>query len=259
MAREENCPKEKDPELGKYYMELGYHPVAVREYLMTILNSNFEEWRIANPDSNIDEFEFTLEKMSNSGALFDLDKLNDISKNTLANIPAPEIFDFLIKWAKSYRRHIVDLLLEHQPAVEKLLDVGRDDPRQPRKDLIYCAQIFDFISYYFDEYFQIVDPYPENIDETEVKKILQGYLATYDHRDDQSQWFDKIRVIATENGYAAKPKDYKKNPDQYKGHVGDVSTVIRIALVGRSSSPDIWALQQIMGEEKVRKRIETCL
>ncbi|MCR6544142.1 glutamate--tRNA ligase [Dehalobacterium formicoaceticum] len=250
--------KRKDPELGlEYYMKLGYHPAAVREYLMTILNSNFEEWRIENPDSDIDEFHFTLNKMSNSGALFDLGKLNDISKNVLVNIYAQEIFDFLVKWGQAYRREIVDLLLEHQAAVLQLLDVGRDDPVKPRKDLIYCEQIFDFISYFFDEYFQIVDPYPENIDEEEVKKILKAYLSTYDHSDEQSQWFDKIRTIATENGYAAKPKDFKKHPDQYKGHVGDVSTVIRIAIVGRTSSPDVWALQQIMGADKVQQRIKS--
>ena len=137
----------------------------------------------------------------------------------------------------------------------KLLDVGRDS-NKPRKDLIYCEQIFDFISYYFDDYFKIVDKYPENVDEQEAKKLLKAYLETYDHSDDQSQWFEKIREIATQNGYAAKPKDYKKNPEMYKGHVGDVSTVIRIAVMGRSTSPDIWELQQIMGEEKVRNRIQ---
>ncbi len=124
---------------------------------------------------------------------------------------------------------------------------------------MYCEQILDFISYYFDEYFNIVDGYPENINDEEAKKLLQAYLKTYDHSDDQSQWFEKIRVIASENGYAAKPKDFKKNPDMYKGHVGDVSTVIRIAIIGRASSPDVWELQQIMGEEKVRRRIENLI
>jgi len=251
--------KRKDPELGlEYYMNLGYHPAAVSEYLLTILNSNFEEWRIENPDSNTDDFQFTLSKMSNSGALFDLDKLNDISKNVLLKIPVAEIFDFLLAWAKDYKKEIVALLIEHKDAVLKLLSLGRDSA-QPRKDLIYCEQIFEFISYFFDEYFKVADPYPENIEDTEAKKLLQAYLATYDHSDDQSQWFDKIRIISTENGYASKPKDFKKNPEMYKGHVGDVSTVIRIAIVGRSSSPDVWELQQIMGEEKVRARIQSLL
>lgn len=248
--------KRKDPELGlEYYMKLGYHPATVREYLMTILNSNFEEWRIANPDADIFDFQFTLEKMSNSGALFDLNKLNDISKNVMVKIPVEEIYDFLLKWAKQYKQEVVTLLTEQKDAVIKLLGVGRDSDK-PRKDLIYCEQIFEFISYFFDEYFKIEDKYPENISDEEAKKILKAYLETYNHTDDQTQWFEKVKEIATANGYAAKPKDYKKNPEMYKGHVGDVSTVIRIALVGRSNSPDLWEIQQIMGESKVRERIQ---
>ncbi len=248
--------KRKDPELGLgFYMDLGYHPAAVREYLLTILNSNYEEWRIQNPDSPTDDFKFTLEKMSNSGALFDLDKLNNISKDVLLKISVQEIYEFLIKWAKEHKPEIFEILENNKKSVIKLLSVGRSGDK-PRKDLMYCQQIFEFINYFFDDYFEIVDSYPENIDDEEVKKLLKLYLETYNHSDDQSQWFEKIRAIAAENGYAAKPKDYKKNPDMYKGHVGDVSSVIRIALIGRASSPDIWELQQIMGEEKVRGRIE---
>ena len=251
--------KRKDPELGLgYYMDLGYHPAAVREYLLTILNSNYEEWRIENPDSIIDNFEFTVEKMSNSGALFDLDKLNNISKDVLLKFSAEEIYDFMFDWAKGHKTEIVNVLSENKDEVIKLLNVGRTGDK-PRKDLMYCQQIFDFISYFFKEYFAVADSYPENINDYEAKKLLKAYLDTYDHLDDQSQWFDKIRVIAQENGYAAKPKDYKKNPDMYKGHVGDVSSVIRIAVVGRSSSPDIWELQQIMGEAKVRGRVEKAI
>lgn len=251
--------KRKDPEMGLgYYMELGYFPSAVREYLLTILNSNFEEWRIANPNSSTDDFKFTLNKMSNSGALFDLNKLNDISKDVLVKIPVEEIYSFLLDWAKKYKIEIVNNLIQDKDSVLKLLSVGRDSAK-PRKDLIYCEQIFEFISYFFDEYFEIVDPYPQNINEEEAKKLLKAYIETYNHSDDQSQWFDKIRVISEQNGYAAKPKDYKKNPDMYKGHVGDVSTVIRIAIVGRASSPDVWELQQVLGENKIRERINNFL
>jgi glutamyl-tRNA synthetase len=251
--------KRKDPELGLgFYMDLGYHPAAVREYLLTILNSNYEEWRIQNPDSPTEEFEFTLEKMSNSGALFDLDKLNNISKDVLLKIPAEEIYEFLLNWAREHKIEILSILENNKESVVKMLSVGRSGDK-PRKDLMYCQQIFEFINYYFDEYFEVVDRYPENINDEEAKKLLKAYLETYDQSDDQSQWFEKIRVISQENGYAAKPKDYKKNPDMYKGHVGDVSSVIRIAIVGRASSPDVWELQQIMGEEKVRRRIEMAI
>ena len=247
--------KRKDPELGlEYYMKLGYHPAAVREYLLTIQNSNFEEWRIENPQAGIDDFEFSLNKMSKSGALFDLDKLNDISKNVLAGIPADEIFDFLLNWSREYKKEIESLLIDNRDSVIKLLSVGRNSAKV-RKDLIYCEQIFEFISYFFDDYFEVVDSYPANIDDIEAGKLLKAYLETYNHGDNQEQWFSKIREITAMNGYAEKPKDFKKNPEMYKGHVGDVSTVIRIAIVGRETSPDIWEIQQIMGEEKVRNRI----
>ena len=251
--------KRKDPELGlNYYKSLGYHPEAVREYLMTILNSNFEEWRIANPEADIAEFNFSLNKMSNSGALFDLNKLNDISKDVLIKIHVEEIYAFLLQWATEYKTEVVHLLINYKEEVQKLLSVGRED-KNPRKDLIYCEQIFEFIHYFFDEFYTMEDSYPENIDETEAKTLLKDYLESYKHDDDQSEWFNKIREIAISHGYAAKPKDFKKNPELYKGHVGDVSTVVRLAIVGRTTSPDVWSLQQIMGEDKVKKRIRNVI
>lgn len=248
--------KRKDPELSlDYYRSEGYHPKAVREYLLTILNSNYEEWRMENPDAPQEDFEFTVEKMSNSGTLFDLDKLNDISKDVLVKIPAEELCEFLIGWAKAYRPELSDLFIGHEAYLMKILDLGRQGEK-PRKDFVYARQMFEFISYFYDDYFKTEDAYPENVSDEDAKTILSAYLESYDHSDDQAQWFDKIREIAAANGYAAKPKDYKKNPDLYKGHVGDVSTVIRIALMGRAMSPDIWEIQQILGEEKTRERIK---
>ena len=246
--------KRKDPELSlDYYRNQGYHPAAVREYLLTILNSNFEEWRMDNPDAPIDEFQFTTEKMSNSGALFDLNKLNDISKDVLLRIPASQLYDFLKAWAEEFKPEILHIF-EDRAYLEKILDLGRND-KKPRKDLIYAQQIIEFISYFFDDLFQIEDEMPAEVPAEDVPAILNAYLAGYDHSDDQSQWFDKIRNIATELGYAAKPKDYKKHPEEYKGHLGHVSTVIRIALMGRGQSPDVWEIQQILGEERTRARI----
>ena len=251
--------KRKDPELSlDYYRNEGYHPAAVREYLLTILNSNFEEWRIANPDAPIEEFEFTVEKMSNSGALFDLNKLNDICKDVLLKIPAAELCTFMKDWAREFKPEILPLFEGNEAYIEKILDLGRDGAK-PRKDLIYAKQIFDFISYFFDDYFKIEDAYPENCSPEDVKAILTKYVETYDHNDDQSAWFDKIRELGTELGYAAKPKDYKKNPDQFKGSVADVSTAIRIAVMGRSQSPDVWEIQQILGEERTRARLAAAI
>lgn len=248
--------KRKDPELSlDYYRQDGYFPKAVREYLMTILNSNFEEWRIENPDADIENFEFSAEKMSSSGALFDLVKLNDVCKDVLVKLPAEEIFEFMTEWTKKYKSELYSLFSENREYIIKILDIGRSGAK-PRKDLIYAAQIFEFIKYFFDEYFTVEDDLPENVPQSDVKPILEGYLASYNHGDDSSEWFDKIRTLATDLGYAAKPKDFKKNPELYKGHVGDVSTVIRLAVTGRAQSPDIWEIQQILGEERTLSRIK---
>lgn len=266
--------KRKDPELSlDYYRNEGYHPQAVKEYLLTILNSNFEEWRMEHEDASIDEFRFTTEKMSSGGALFDLDKLNDVSKDVLLRIPAAELAQFMLAWAKEFRPELVPLFDDADDAkagaasdgagcgqayLTKILDLGRD-AKKPRKDLVYAKQIFDFISYFYDDYFKIEEPIPEEVSDEDAREILQRYLDSYDHSDDQSQWFDKIRAIAVDLGYAAKPKDFKKHPEDYKGHVGHVSTVIRLAVMGRTQSPDVWEIQQILGEARTRARISALL
>ncbi len=269
--------KRKDPELSlEYYKEQGYHPHAVREYLLTILNSNFEEWRIENPLAPIDEFGFTTEKMSSSGTLFDLDKLNDVSKEVLGRISAEDLAEFLLDWAKVYEPEFYVILRTMRGMVKDditnedritaaktylahALNIGRNGDK-PRKDLIFGKQMMEFVCYFYDAYFDPTkrDPYPENtIDDVNV--ILNEYLNSYDFNDDQGAWFDKIRLLSINNGYAAKPKDFKKNPELYKGHVGDVSTVIRIAIMGKTQSPDLWEIQQILGDEKVRERISSCI
>lgn len=247
--------KRKDPELSlSFYRDMGYHPEAVREYLLTILNSNYEEWRRDNPDLDSDKFKFTTSKMNTSGALFDLNKLNDVSKDTLLRIPASELAIWLRSWSNDFAPEY-SYLFDDIEYLEKILDIGRND-KKPRKDLAYARQIIDFISYFWDNSFKIEDEFPlEIVKNDDVNNILRLYLDTYDHNDDNSTWFDKIRNIATDLGYAGKPKDYKKNPDDFKGHVGHVSTVIRIAIMGRSNSPDIWTIQQILGEDKVKNRL----
>jgi glutamyl-tRNA synthetase len=275
--------KRKDPESSlDYYRREGYHPEAVREYLFTVINSNYEEWRLENPDSPYTDFTFTTEKMSRSGTLFDMDKLRDVSKEVLLRIPAEKLAEFLIDWAKYAEKgntkspgdakspegvgptvlppqglstqSDAELLSRDKKYLEKIIDIGRNGEK-PRKDLAYGAQILDFIGYFFDEKFKISEPWPENVPSDDIPALLNGYLATYKHADDQSEWFGKIRALAEANGYAAKPKDFKKEPDRYKGHVGDVSTVVRLAIMGRRNSPDLWEIQQILGEERVRRRV----
>lgn len=248
--------KRKDPELSlDYYRNQGYHPAAVREYLLTILNSNFEEWRMANPDADINEFEFTTDKMSTSGALFDLNKLNDISKDVLLKISAGDLFDFLKAWAAEFKPEIMHMFAD-RAYLEKILDIGRKETK-PRKDHIYAQQMVENISYFFDDMFKLEDSFPAEVEAAgDTEAILTEYLKTYNHGDDQETWFNKIRAIAEKLGYAVKPKDYKKNPDLFKGHVGHVSTVIRVALMGRQQSPDVWEIQQILGEARTRERLQ---
>ena len=248
--------KRKDPELGlEYYRAEGYAPRAVWEYLLTVLNSNFEEWRAANPDAPIDDFKFTLEKMSNSGALFDIMKFEDVSREVLLRTPASEIYDEFAEWLREYDPEFCEIFTRDREYSEKILDVGRHAAR-PRKDLTSWKQARQFLSFYFPETFEIEDAYPERVSESDRKEIFRRYLDTFDMGDDSSEWFQKIRDITADLGYAVKPKDFKKNPDMYKGSVSDVSAAIRVALTGRTNSPDLWEICQIIGEDEMRARIE---
>lgn len=248
--------KRKDPEMAlSFYEEKGYFPQAVREYIMTLLNSDYEEWRLANPELPLEDFPVHLDKMATSGALFDMVKLEDVSKETLVRISEADIADFVIAWAQKYHQDIYDVLSPQRDDLVKLLAIGRDG-KKPRKDLVNAEQIVQFTKYFFDAWFTQEDPMLEQIPAEEAVAILKDYLATYDQADDNEAWFNKIRTITEDRGYAVRPKDFKKNPDLYKGHVGDVSTVIRLAITGRRNSPDVWSIQQILGEEKTVARVE---
>lgn len=248
--------KRKDPEMAlSFYEEKGFFPEAVREYIMILLNSDYEEWRLANPDTPLEDFPVHLDKMATSGALFDMVKLEDVSKETLVRLDEATIADFVIAWAEKYQPDVASVIAPQRDDLVKLLAIGRDG-KKPRKDLVNAEQIVAFTKYFFDAWFVQEDALPENIPAEEAVAILEDYLATYDHSDDNEVWFNKIRTITENRGYAVRPKDYKKNPDAYKGHVGDVSTVVRLAITGRRNSPDIWAIQQVLGEEKTIARVK---
>ncbi len=247
--------KRKDPELGlDYYRAKGYSPKAVWEYLLTVLNSNFEEWRLENPDAPIDDFKFTTEKMSSSGALFDIVKFEDISREVLLRTPASQIYDEFSQWLERYDPEFYKIFTRDRQYSESIIDVGRSGNR-PRKDLTNWEQARQFLSFYFPETFTVEDEYPERVSPEDKAEILKRYLETFDMNDDNSQWFQKIRDITGDLGYAVKPKDFKKNPDMYKGSVSDVSAVIRVAVTGRTNSPDLWEICHILGEEEMRRRI----
>lgn len=251
--------KRKDPELGlEYYRSEGYAPRAVWEYLMTVLNSNFEEWRLENPDAPIDDFKFSLDKMSNSGALFDIMKFEDVSREVLLRTPANKIYDEFSDWLKEYDPEFYKLFTRDRDYSEKIIDVGRNGNR-PRKDLTSWKQAREFFSFYFPETFKIEDEFPERVSEEDRNEILKQYLTSFDIKDDNSEWFQKIRDITESMGYAVKPKDFKKNPDMYKGSVSDVSGVIRTAITGRTNSPDLWEICQIIGEDEMTRRINLAI
>ncbi len=247
--------KRKDPELAlSYYQQEGYVPAAIWEYLLTVLNSNFEEWRLANPEADRLDFPFSLEKMSTSGALFDLLKLNDISKEVILRMPAPEVYEQLLQWAKSYDPAFAGLLEADAGYAQQIIDVGREGDR-PRKDLICWRQARDFLSFYYDETFAVEDALPENITVDLRREIICRYLETLDYGDTQEQWFAKIKTICQDMGFALQAKKYKKNPQDYPGSIVDLSNVIRLGLSGRLNSPDLWQISQILGEERCRRRL----
>lgn len=251
--------KRKDPEFSlDYYRTEGYLPEAVWEYLLTVLNSNFEEWRRENPDEDVHNFKFTTQKMSVSGALFDTDKLSDVSKNYIAKLDAETVFDALTAWAKECDEEYYRLLTKDEKFTLNMINIGRGGEK-PRKDIASWRQSKDFYSFFFDETFKMEDSFAENISEEDRRAILERYIAEYNHQDVKDDWFPKLRSMGEEMGFAPKPQLYKKNPEMYKGHVGDVSGVIRVALTGRMNAPDIWEIQQVLGEERTIARLKAAL
>lgn len=258
-GKKRKLSKRKDPELSlEYYMRDGYFPEAVTEYLMTLMNSNYEEWRMKNPDKSYKEFNFKTKHMSSSGALFDLNKLNDISKDVLIKMSEEDIMEFMMEWSSRFNKEAHTLLTKYHDDIIKLLSIGRGG-KKPRKDLMKCTQIMDFIGYYFDEDFKHVDSLPERVSKEDAKKIITQYLDMYNQEDTNEEWFEKVKEITDSNGFTSNNKEFKKNPEAYKGNVTDVSTAIRLAVVGRTQSPDLWSIQQIMGEERVKARINMFL
>lgn len=248
--------KRKDPELSlEYYRQEGYYQTAVWEFLLTILNSNFEEWRIANPDSSYLDFKFSLEKMSNSGALVDLDKLNNVSKEVIGRMKPEEVYEKWLEWCEEYNGQFAGLLKKYPDRAKNALNVGKSG-NNPRKDITSWKQACEFMSFYFDESFAIADEMPQEVDSETRRLFFEKYLAGYDHSDDQPTWFEKVKAITAELGFAVKPKDYKKAPEAYKGSIVHITNMLRIALTGRSNAPDIWEISHVLGEEIMRQRIK---
>ncbi len=252
--------KRLDPEaLMFYYVEKGYPAAAIIDAVMTIANSNFEEWRTGHPDAPFYEFEFSPKKMSSSGALFDLDKLDNISKNIISKMKASELYDELLGWAKKYDEEFAELLDANREYVTAVLNIEREQ-KKPRKDFAYYSEIKDKIWYMFDELWDKNDKVREFQtinDAVEVEALATKYLVEYyDESDDKDTWFAKIKDLSEALGYAREVKEYKENPEKYKGHVGDVSTALRIAITKESMTPDLYEIMRLLGKERMMKRIE---
>lgn len=247
--------KRKDPELSlEFYRQEGYFPRAVRVYMMTLLNSNFEEWYQKNPEKPLEEFPFSVKKMGKSGALFDLDKLNDISKNELSRLTAEETFDFLKAWADEYGSDEEKGYFKNREYLIKILElVMGTNGKKRRKDIMTARQAMEIVGYFFSKG-ERQDEY--RTDKQTKVRILNAFLDTYDYNDDAQVWFSKLKEVAASLGFAAEMRDYKANPEAYKGNVSDVAEVLRIAVIGRANTPDLWTVMQILGAEETKKRIQ---
>ena len=236
------------------YRVTGYAPESVIEYVMTLLNSNYEDWRRMNPTLPYSDFPFSIKKMSTSGALFDFDKLNDVSKNTVAAMSAKTVYDYTVDWAKSYDPEFAEIFGRDEAYSTRILSIGRGG-KKPRKDITVWGDVKPYVSFFFDEYFAVTDAYPENFDKADVKSALVAFRDAYDPSVDNNTWFEGLKVIAEGLGFAPEVKAYKADPAAYKGHVGDISTFLRIAVSGKTTSPDLYEIMQIIGYDRVIARL----
>ena len=251
--------KRKDAEAAvSYYEEEGIPEEAVKEYLLNIANSNFENWRRANKDKSIDEFELQLNKMSVSGALFDMVKLLDIGKTVISRYTAEKVYDEAKKWAERHDEEL-NKMLEDKDYALKVFGIERGN-KKPRKDIAKWSDVKENIEYMYDDVFYSKKrdyPYQVINDKEKIKKILDLYIEKYyDDNDDKDTWFEKIKELAGEMGYAKEVKEFKANPDKYEAHVGDVSTVLRVALTSRTNTPDMYEIMKILGKDRIKERFE---
>ena len=254
--------KRKDPEAAaSYYVELGIPTLAVKEYLLNIANSSFENWRRQNKEASIDDFNFELNKMSVSGALFDMIKLQDISKIVISRYSAEEVYNESFKWAKEHDKELLEILSDKDYSL-KVLGIERGNVK-PRKDIAKWEDVKDNIIYMYDNKFlnkKLEYPYQVINDKEEINSILKLYIEKYyNENDNKEMWFNKIKELAGEMRYAREVKEFKANPGLYKAHVGDVSTVLRVALTGRTNTPDMYEIMQVLGKESVIKRFNQAI
>ncbi len=264
IMKEENggkrkLSKRKDPEANvSYYIEKGYPEASVKEYMLTILNSNFEEWRRANKNEDIAKFPFNLKKMSVSGALFDMVKFNDVSKNVISVMTAEQVYELVTDWAMDYNNVLYALFVDNKEKAKAILNIDRENPK-PRKDIACWEEVENYVSYFYNELYDADSTLPEHIAKEDAIEILTKYKEIYSADDSKEDWFNKIKELCTACGFTPNVKEYKQNPDAFKGHVGDVSTVIRVAMTSRTNTPDLYYIMQILGVDEVMNRIDNTI
>ena len=250
--------KRKDPEAAvDFYYKEGIPAQSVKEYLLNIANSTFENWRRANPDKSIDEFDFQLNKMSVSGALFDMVKLLDVSKNVISKYSAERVYDEAMAWANEFDAELAEMLSADKEYSLRVLGIERGNAK-PRKDLSKWSELKYTISYMYNDKFDknAEFEYGKVTDKELISKITKLYVEKYfDINDDKQTWFDKMKDLAEEVGFAREVKEFKANPENWPGHVGDISTVIRVTLTGRQNTPDLYEIMQVLGKETVVERL----
>lgn len=248
--------KRKDPEAKvSYYEEVGLPIDAVKLYLATILNSNFEEWYLNNQDKNISDFEFTFDKMAIGGTLFDLDKLNNISKTYFSRKSGEEVFEETLKYAEKFDKDYYDLLISNKDYMIKFLNIEKDGPR-PRKDIAKYSDVKEEFSYAIDSIFERENYAKYDGDKVYDVNLITEYVNLVNLDCTNEEWFNGVKEFAINHGYAASPKEYKQNPDSYKGHVGDLCEALRVMITGRTKSPDLFSIMKILGKDRIKERIE---
>ena len=250
--------KRKDPELAlTYYKAEGFPVEAVYEYIMTLLNSNFEDWRRANPDAPADTFKFSPKKLNPAGSLFDYAKLTDVSKNVISRMDAEKVYALLTEWAKEFDPEFGEKLTADPDYAKKILAIGRGG-KKPRKDLAVWKDAKPYMGFFYDEYLQRAE-FDAKFDKAVIVDVLNRFLESYDPADDSNTWFDKVKGITTDIGFTTDMKAYKADPSAFPGTVTDVSTMIRLAVTGQTNSPDLYTVMQILGQERTAQRIRDAI
>lgn len=248
--------KRKDPEAAvKYFAESGFMPECVTEYLMTVMASDFEQWRKCNPTASRKDYKFSFKKLSVSGALFDGNKLLDVSKNIVSKLNSEQVYEKLTAWADEFDKDFYKILTANPDYAKAVFAIDRDVIK-PRKDIAKWDEAQNYCAYFYDELFERTDDLPEKISAEDANAIIDAYIGVYDENDDRNGWFDRIKGICPDLGFAHETSEYKANPENYKGSVGDVSTVIRIAITGRRNTPDLYSIMQLLGKERCISRLK---